>query len=369
MRTIAFYLPQFHEIPENNNWWGEGFTEWTNVRKAKKMFPFHYQPHVPAHDEYYNLLDDNVIERQMKLARKYGIDGFCFYHYWFAGHKLLEKPIERVLNNAGAFLPFCLAWANEPWTRTWHGAKGDKEVLIGQKYGGETEWKEHFNYLLPFFKDKRYIKEEGKPIFLIYKAGYMGNAGRMFEVWNEMAKMNGFEGMYFIKMQTGSDRDLKNKFLQKTVDFEPGRAKRERSGGRLWFIEKREQFLNLLREDFLFNGFLCEYMSYDSINRAMLDRTHKKGEYRGIFVNYDDTPRRGRKGLIIVGSTPKKFSRYLVEGLQKSIEEGNDLFFINAWNEWGEGNHLEPDKRYGYAYLHAVRKAVHQIKICDVGSQ
>lgn len=362
MKIIAFHLPQFHEIPENSNWWGDGFTEWVNVKKAKKMFPFHNQPRKPINKNYYNLLDTKTMEYQMQLAKKYGVYGFCFYHYWFGGQKLLEKPVEDILNNPNATLPFCLAWANESWTRTWHGAKGEKEVLIRQTYGDEKEWKEHFEYLLPFFTDHRYIKDNGKPVFLIYRAGYMGNINQMFSLWDMLAKENGFEGISFVKMKTGDDRELKSKYLQKSVDFEPGRTKRVHILGKGWKNKIREVLEAKICDLGFFNWLFCEFLDYDTINREMLETKHSKGEYRSIFVNYDDTPRRGRKGLVMRGSTPLKFEKYLTSSLEKSIEEGNEFFFINAWNEWGEGNYLEPDVKYGYSYLHAIKNAQNNIK-------
>ena len=167
MKIIAFYLPQFHNIPENDEWWGNGFTEWTNVKKAKPIFEGHQQPKVPLNNNYYNLLDDNVKVWQADLAKKYGVYGFCYYHYWFNGKMLLEKPMEQMLENKEVDIPFCISWANEPWTKAWVG--DEKKMLIAQEYGQEEEWKEHFMYLLPFFKDERYIKKDGKPFFIFYR--------------------------------------------------------------------------------------------------------------------------------------------------------------------------------------------------------
>ena len=166
MRIIAFYLPQFHNIPENDEWWGDGFTEWVNVKKAEPIYEGHEQPRVPLDGNYYNLLDDDVKIWQAELAKKYGIYGFCYYHYWFNGKLLLEKPMEQMLENKKVDLPFCVCWANEPWTRAW---VGEKKVLIGQEYGTEKEWKEHFDYMLPFFRDDRYIKEDNRPLYVIYR--------------------------------------------------------------------------------------------------------------------------------------------------------------------------------------------------------
>ncbi len=358
IKLIAFYLPQFHEIPENNKWWGKGFTEWDNVKKARSLYRTHNQPRYPLNNNYYDLLDIETMKWQADLAKKYGIYGFCFYHYWFGGKKLLEKPIENLLRNKDININFCLSWANEPWTRTWHGAAGEKEILIRQEYGRHDEWMEHFEYLLEFFRDKRYIKKDNKPIFLIYRTGYMDYCNDMLELWNRLAIENGFAGIHFVNMLTARDKYSKSKYLEATVDFEPGRTRRER-------IKKEERFSllkNVLRDKVkslgVFNRLICNIVDYDKINMEMLDKKHKKSEYRGVFVDYDDTPRRGIKGIIIKGSTPASFGKYLSENIRRSLNEGNDYLFINAWNEWGESNYLEPDKRYGYAYLRAVRKAL-----------
>ncbi len=358
VKLIAFYLPQFHCIPENDKWWGEGFTEWVNVKKAKPLFWGHYQPRVPYKEDYYNLLDDSVIEKQMKMAKKYGISGFCFYHYWFGGKKLLEKPVERLLNNKKADLPFCLSWANEAWTKTWHGPGGEMEVLIRQQYGEKAEWEEHFNYLLQFFKDERYIKVDNKPMFLIYRSGAMPKCKDMLRYWNDLAKENGFGGMHFVDMLTVYDYKTNKSIFSATVDFEPSKWRRGENAQSRFLLELKNQLSNVFSEVNIFNRFLCYIINYEKINKEMLNSKHKKNEYRGLFVNYDDTPRRGKKSTITKGSTPKRFEYFLTKNLRKSVEEGNGYLFINAWNEWGEGNYLEPDRKNGYAYLHAVKRAL-----------
>lgn len=365
MKLITFYLPQYHEIPENNKWWGKGFTEWVNVKKAKSLFAGHYQPREPYKDNYYDLLDDSVMEWQTELAKKYGIYGFCFYHYWFDGKKVLEKPIENLLNNPKANLPFCLCWANESWTKTWHGAGGSKEVLIRQRYGGEKEWTEHFEYLLQFFKDSRYIKEDNKPVVLIYRTGYMNKCEEMLKLWNNLAIDNGFNGIFIVNMLSAMDRCAKNKYISASVDFEPGRTRRENGMGQGLVRDFKEKYADKLKKLRVFNRLLCTVLDYDKINQEMLGKRHKKNEFRGVFVDYDDTPRRGVKGLVVQGSTPKKFEKYLRANIEKSIDEGNEYLFINAWNEWGESNYLEPDKRYGYSYLRAVREAYNSFDHSD----
>lgn len=228
MKVIAFYLPQFHNIPENDEWWGDGFTEWVNVKKSKPLYEGHYQPRVPLNENYYNLLDDNVKKWQVDLAKKYGIYGFCYYHYWFSGHMLLEKPMEQMLANKEIDLPFCVCWANEPWTKAWVGDA--KKVLIPQNYGREKEWREHFDYLLPFFKDERYITVDGRPLFVLYRPEIVGCLNEMLDYWNKLAKENGFEnGFCFAYQNIDFDlaKDKDDSRFDLNIEFEPLYAYRD----------------------------------------------------------------------------------------------------------------------------------------------
>lgn len=363
MKNIAFYLPQFHEVPENNLWWGEGYTEWMNVKKCKRLFPNHYQPRIPLNENYYSLDDINVMKWQAKLANKYGVDGFCFYHYWFGnGKKMLEKPVEKLRMHAEIEIEYCFAWANEPWSRTWQGPSGGQEILIRQEYGNEEVWEKHFSYLLNFFKDIRYIKINNKPLFLIYRIGDIKCADKMFEYWDKMAKKEGFDGIYILSMLSYEEQIKISKYVSGTVDFEPGKSRREEKMLTGRFRQIKDLIIENIHNTKLVNGLLCNFLDYDEVNSAMLKKKHNKGEYRGVFVNYDDSPRRGIRGTIVKGSTPQKFQRYFSENVKKSIKEGNEMIFINAWNEWGEGNYLEPDQRYGYAYLNAIRKVMKGIR-------
>lgn len=339
MNLIAYYLPQFHEIEENNRAWGEGFTEWSNVKKSVSLFEGHYQPREPLHDNYYNLLNPDVMRWQILLAQQYGVYGFCFYHYWFRdGKRVLEKPAEILLEHKDLDMPFCFSWANEPWTKTWHGAAGEKEVLIEQRYGKQKQWKQHFDYLLPFFQDKRYIHIDNKPVFLIYQINKIGCFNQMIDYWNHLANENGIESIYIIDMLTLDGKKSYNKRVSAYVDFEPGKAKR-----RSVIYEK---------------GAFCHMKSWDDEYRLMLTDPHKKNEFRCMFVDYDDTPRRGSRGYVYEGSSPEKFGQYLQKTIELSQKEGNEYVFINAWNEWGESNYLEPDKKYKYAYLEQIQLAL-----------
>lgn len=349
MKLISFYLPQFHEIPENNDAWGNGFTEWTNVKKAQSLYLGHYQPRIPLHNNYYNLLNVHTMEWQDRLARKVGIYGFCFYHYWFNGRLVLEKPVENWIKDKKIKTNFCFAWANEPWTKTWHGAGGNKEILIPQTYGGQEEWKAHYNYFRKFFMDIRYIKVQNRPMLLIYKLKNISNFNKMISFWIECARNDGFDGIYIVSMNVDHNHMEGCKVVSASVDFEPNRTKYK------YLLEKTAE-KNPKKKSIIWNRFAMRTLNYDAINCKMLKNPHKKGYFRTAFIGYDDTPRRKLQGLITIGESPRKFEKYLKKTIQLSRQEGNEFVFINAWNEWGEGNYLEPDSRYQYAYLNAVRK-------------
>ncbi|MBJ7967348.1 MULTISPECIES: glycosyltransferase WbsX family protein [Bacillus cereus group] len=332
MKTIAFYLPQFHEIPENDLWWGKGFTEWTNVKKAKPRFLGHYQPRAPLQDYYYNLLNLDVHKWQINLAKQYGLDGFCYYHYWFKGKKLLEKPLELRNQCKEIDFPYCLCWANESWTRSWDGK--DQEVLMRQEYGDESDWKEHFNYLLPFFKNKNYLNINDKPIFVIYRPASIPNLNKMLGLWNEWAQSEGLLGIHFVEMLTIFE-DKSDFPFDAAIEFEPMYTLKKLIGNTNSLHQEKKDF----------------HLSYDFVWKRILNRQIKEREniYKGAFVDWDNSPRRKESALIMKGANPDKFKKYL---LQHSKD--TDFLFINAWNEWAEGTYLEPDEKYGYKYLEAL---------------
>lgn len=359
MKLIAFYLPQFHEIPENNSFWGDHFTEWVNVKATKPLFRNHYQPRIPYRNNYYDLSNPTVMVDQMKLAKKYGIYGFCFYHYWFNGKKILEKPVENILKTPQANLPFCIAWANEAWATTWHTGGGRYKVLISQEYGNEREWVEHFKYLFQFFKDDRYIKIAGKPMLLIYNLDEMECRKEMLACWSNLAKKEGFKGIYIVSMRNSEKRNPISAFVSATMDFQPKMLMNDVSVGmkkNIWNWKNKYGYkfskIPVIRKH------LYTKFDYDELNRYYLGTKKGKNHYRGVFLWYDDTPRRREWSALVDNFTPDKFQYYLSENIKKSKEEGNDLLFINAWNEWGEGAYLEPDQRYGFRYLEAVKNAI-----------
>ena len=375
MKIIAFYLPQFHNIPENDEWWGDGFTEWTNVRKAKPYFEGHNQPEIPLNQNYYNLLDDNVKLWQAKLAKEYGVYGFCYYHYWFNGKMLLEKPMEQMLKNKEINQHFCICWANEPWTKAW---VNETKVLIPQKYGHEKEWKEHFDYLLPFFKDDRYIKHGGRPLMVIYRPQVIDCIREMISYWNKLAKEAGFKDGLCFAYQTYGMEEKGDDMFDYSIEFQPAYAGVFQkvnvnqkvtvhsilSSIRIKTTTKIERMTGINLEA-KFDMYRKKKMgvgkvSYDLRWKVILDhKPENEKKWPGAFTSWDNTPRHHERGICYVGSTPEKFKNYLSQLIRKTKEEYHaDMIFVNAWNEWAEGAHLEPDERNKYGYLEAVRDAL-----------
>lgn len=358
MKIIAFYLPQFHSIPENDRWWGNGFTEWDNVRRTKSLFKGHNQPEVPIDKNYYNLLDDSVQINQSHLAKKYGVDGFCYYHYWFDGKLLLEKPMEKMLQNKNIDIPFCICWANETWARTWDGNESD--ILIKQNYEeGFEGWKKHFDYLLPFLLDSRYIKHNNKPMLLLYKPQLIKNLDKLMDCWNQLALKAGFSGIYW-GYQHRSAFDYELDRLDFGIEFEPfftvreieNEEKETISTGKIKFKNTIEKIHRKI------HGLPIIY-DYDAVWERILKRNPKHSNIMpGAFTSWDNTPRKGKDGVVFFEATPEKFGQYIRKQLiHAKTTYKADYLFINAWNEWAEGAHLEPDERFKYQYLEELYKA------------
>lgn len=348
IKFIAFYLPQFHEIKENNEWWGEGFTEWVNTRKAIPLFDGHRQPREPLGANYYDLTDPETLRWQAGLMNRYGVYGLCFYHYWFSGRMLLQKPAELLLENKGIPMRFCFSWANEPWSRNWDGR--NNAILMPQIYGGEEDWRAHFHYLLPFFLDERYIKIDGKPLFVLYVPNQIQRCGEMLACWRQLAEENGLPGL-FITETLSSKIGMSRPCLGDSdacIEFEPTLT--------------------------LFGGYLPKFTMVDTLHlfyynavwENMLGRKTTytgKEKFPGAFAGWDNTPRAGERASICLGSTPEKFKGYLSRLAEKCEREGSGRFiFINAWNEWAEGAYLEPDEYNKYGYLEAVREVQEKIQ-------
>lgn len=371
IKIIPFYLPQFHMIPENDRWWGKGFTEWTNVRKAMPLFDGHDQPKVPLNGEY-DLLDDDVKICQAQLAKQYGIFGFCYYHYWFKdGRKLLEKPAEQMLVNPKVDIPFCFCWANENWSKNWDG--GNREIIMEQDYGGKEDWEKHFRYLLPFFRDERYITVDGKPLLVIYKPEQIIDILQMANYWRRRATEEGFPGLClaFQFPTYYSDMYYRNDIFDYRIGFEPVHA-RSLASMRPGTSSKVKLLRSLLGENAISayrklrkakgaaswaKPQSTAMYFYDEIWEKLLNAPWTEEFLPGGFVDWDNTPRNVH-GVLHVGFTIDKFREYMTRLLRRAASENKPMVFINAWNEWGEGAFLEPDKRYGYQKLVAVRDAL-----------
>ena len=349
IKAIAFYLPQYHPIKENNEWWGEGFTEWTNVGKAKKLFKNHYQPKIPADLGYYDLRLSETRIKQAELAKQYGIDGFCYYHYWFGeGKQLLQKPFEDVLRLGEPDFPFMLCWANESWYSKFWNMDGtiDKKLLIEQKYGDEVEFTNHFEYVLKAFQDERYIKIDGKPAFMIYLPNDFKDVPRFIVKWQELAKENGLEGVFFIAQTSLPDEESKLLFK---MGFDAVNTTRLRD-----VITKRslgKRFLSRIKRNLFKLPIVIDYK--EATKYFITDLEKEENVFPSIYPNWDHTPRSGTGGYVLQNSTPKKFGDHLksVFAVIQRKPNNRNICFIKSWNEWGEGNYLEPDLKFGHEYL------------------
>jgi lipopolysaccharide biosynthesis protein len=360
-RVLAFYLPQFHPIPENDEWWGKGFTEWTNVGKAKPLYLGHYQPHVPADLGYYDLRVPETREAQAQLAREYGVEGFIYWHYWFGnGKRLLERPFNEVLASGKPDFPFALAWANETWKGFWFGADGFRNALIEQTYPGDDDYINHFYTVLPAFKDERYITCEGKPIFMIYIPNQMPEMKHFIELWQDLAKKNGLKGIYFIAHQ----KKLFNKdAVQQSLDDRMSEGFDAINVMNTWMEFTSMPLWNRVLRKFFYKNerfrLLPDLRPYQpNLFKCALDDNEKI--IPSVVPNWDHTPRTGKKGIVLYGSTPEKFGKItsrIVEDISKKPFDKRFLF-VKSWNEWAEGNYLEPDLKWGHAYGEALKKAV-----------
>lgn len=346
MKIIAFYLPQYHAIPENDAWWGEGYTEWVNLKKACPLFPGHNQPRIPLNENYYNLLDDEVKKWQVQLAKEYGIYGFCIYHYWFNGHMLLNKPLEQYRDNPELDLHYCISWANESWTNAW--VSDTSEVLLSQTYGDAAEWREHFHYLLPYFQDERYIKIEGKPLLIIYRPEQITQLSSMLDLWCTLAHENGLPGITFASQQLDFNirSPVGQKYFHYQIEYQPDYAKRLLNDPRTIVNFKK----NLLIRDY--ETAWEQIIKTPPISAKSLP---------GAFVDWDNTPRRHNHGSLFSDVTPDIFRYYLTIQIARArAVYHSDFLFLFAWNEWTEGGYLEPDKQWGYGYLESVKKALEE---------
>lgn len=358
IKILAMYLPQYHKVEENEIWWGEGFTDWVATKNASPLFENHYQPHIPLNHNYYDLMEKETMQWQADLLKKYSVDGMCIYHYWFKdGRKILEKPAENLLRWKDIDLPFCFCWANETWARSWSSISNknvwantyekesysiDNGILLEQNYGNEESWKNHFEYLLPFFKDERYIKINGHPVFMVYKIKDVHCLSEMIYLWNELSQQAGIKKPYIIG--SGCGNTTKNLSIDAKMIRQPAEG--------LSVLQAEDRRLQ--------NGVIIR--QYEKVWEKILEEVPIGKTFFEGFVGYDDTPRRGIEGNVIVKATPQKFEYYFTQLIAKSVAYGNEFVFINAWNEWGEGMHLEPDEKNGAEYLEVISRSKENYK-------
>jgi len=355
-RAIAFYLPQFHPIPENDAWWGKGFTEWTNVTRAIPQFKGHYQPHLPADLGFCDLRVSETRAAQAALAAEYGIYGFCYYHYWFTGARLLERPFNEVLNSGQPDFPFCLCWANENWSRRWTGS--DADLLAAQTYGAEDD-RAHIHSLIPAFADARYIRIDGRPLFIVYRASHLPDPRATTRLWRQEAQAHGIGELYLARVDNPGEDNIRPEEagFDAAVEFQPAWAAlgppKGRSGWR-----RLSRSLGLRPEAATDRHNIFEYRELVERMLARSQPSYKR--FPCVTPMWDNTARRQQGAYIFHGSTPQLYEHWL-EGVTRSWRPpspGENLVFINAWNEWAEGNHLEPDLRWGREYLEATRRAL-----------
>jgi len=343
VRAIAFYLPQFHTIPENDLWWGPGFTEWTNVTRARPSFVGHYQPHLPADMGFYDLRVADTRAKQAALAAAYGLHGFCYYYYWFAGKRLLETPVETMLATGEPDFPYCLCWANENWTRRWDGA--DQEVLIAQN-PSRADDERLIRDLLPHFRDPRYIRIHGKPLFIVYRIGVLPNVAASAQLWRRIAQQEGIGELYLCAAKTYDTGDPTVYGFDAVVEFPPHGLRT---------VTMNEQ-LDLCDPEF--RGTVVDYRQF--VVDCVTTRDPSYTLHRTVMPGWDNTARRMHQALVFAHASPEVYELWTREVVAQTRRKppGERLMFVNAWNEWAEGAHLEPDRRFGRQYLEATQRAL-----------
>jgi len=342
MEVLALYLPQYHPIPENDRWWGKGFTEWTNVTRARPLFAGHAQPHLPADLGFTDLRVAETRQAQADLARAHGVTGFCYWHYWFAGHRLLERPLDEVVDSGRPEFPFCVAWANQSWSGIWHGAPD--RILIEQTYPGPDDDRAHFASLLPAFCDPRYIRVGGRPLFFVYQPGSLPEPARFVETWQKMAVDAGLGGLHLVACLGESPyRDQVADGFDAGVLFRYPFARTTEAKVRERLVDRG---LSRGPKRFPYADVLAD----------------PPPEFTGpiipaVYPNWDNTPRSGRGGVVATGATPARFGAHVRRGLELAarLPVDQQVLMIKSWNEWAEGNYLEPDQETGTARLEALQ--------------
>lgn len=371
MKVIPVYLPQFHTIPENDEWWGKGFTEWVNMRNAQPLYEGHNQPRVPLNNNYYDLSDLETLKWQCKLAKEYGIYGFCMYHYWFNGRLLLEKPMEMLLAHPEIDIKYCISWANHDWTDGWKAQDRAPKILIAHDFNDEKDWADHFNYMLPFFKDPRYMAENNKPLMVIYVPNLIRKLNKMLDLWTKMAQEAGFDGLTYIYQSAASSFDDswdKSKF-DYGVEMNPGYANmffKDKSNFGIFpklikYSREIKRILGIKRSLNISKSAGITKTSYDETWEKIL-KLRPRNDINMIpcaFTDWDNTPRHKQRGSVYEGVTPEKFKKYFAQLVDNTRKYYNtDMIFVFAWNEWAEGGYLEPDEKYGYGLLEGIKSVI-----------
>lgn len=348
-KVLAINLPAFHRVKENDEWWGEGFTEWDNVKLGKPFFKGHQQPRIPL-EKYYDLSKLEDIKHQIDLANKYGIYGFIYYHYWFGNNKqIFEKPLEILLDHKEIDTHYCFCWANETWRTTWHG-KDPNTVLLEQTYGDQIEWEKHYQYLRSFFLDERYIKINNKPVLFIYKPNEIPQYDQMVDYFDVLARKDKFDGVYIVEYISSKNKDLYSNKSSAVVEFEP-----------LYTTYFDISMINKAKRLVCKKLHLVDYQSYDNLWKKIINRHRQydgKPIFKSCFVDWDNSARKGKNSMIVKNANPIKFENYLEQLIKSNRVNSNDFVVINAFNEWSEGAYLEPDVANQYGYLEAIKKVI-----------
>lgn len=339
VKLVAFHLPQFHPTPENDLWWGRGFTEWTNVTKAAPLFEGHYQPHLPSELGFYDLRLKQSRLAQIELAKQYGVDAFCFHYYWFGGKRLLHEPVDEFIADPDHDMTFCLSWANENWTRRWDAA--EHEVLISQTYD-EDSTLALIDDLIPAFRDPRYMRVDGLPFFMIYRPQHLPDARGMLDQWRGRCREMGIGEVHFACALIHGNRDYKQYGFDSGVEFPPHNLTTANVNSSVRF-----------KDEFVGNA-----MQFAEVAQSYLERDYGDDRvFRTVFPSWDNTARTGRRALVMLNGTPENYEFWLAETIKGVQSRGDTHVFVNAWNEWAEGCHLEPDRAYGRQFLEATARA------------
>lgn len=354
-RVIAFYLPQYHPFPENDLWWGRGFTEWTNVKKAKSLFPGHVQPKIPADLGYYDLRNPDIRELQAVYARQAGIEGFCYYHYWFGDKELMSFPFDEMVNSGSPGFPFCLCWANESWhNKFWnHEGESKKRLLIEQKYPGKEDHERHFYRLLKAFSDSRYMREDGRLVFMIYNPFEFPRLEEFISLWQELAKKNGLPGFYFIAYTT-SVEDIPS-ILRRgfdAVNYNRLPTCIPARGSFSYFSKVCKMRIFHIPIVINYRKAICSFDGPEDENDQIIP---------SLIPNWDHTPRSGYHGYLLHQSSPELFREHVKRVFGRMARKKNQLVFLKSWNEWGEGNYMEPDIEFGCQYIDVLGEEVNRV--------